>query len=326
MRKTVILVILCMLVAVILGKQLVIGVSNLWVGNDWNLFVSNEIKQILKSKGVKVIHTNAMGKTSQQVADVENFLSMGVDGVIIAGGEGPAFFEVSKKLKEAGIPVVGIDMFLPGAISSVASDNYSGGIQIGLFLVKYMGGEGKVIVLDTPGWQTLSIRKRTALAVFSEFPKIEIVGEYEVGTSDPVNSAYNIVSSALRSHPDLKGVLCTWGLPMVGAAQAVKEMGKTNQVVIVGADSDRPVLEEMAKPDAPAMACIGQDPRELGKIAANVIYDAVTKGITNIPPFVFGPTIMVSNRLPVEDFSKITSVDPLKCWDMIYPEYEKPLK
>ena len=324
MKKHLLTLVILSLVAVIFSKQIVIGVSSLWVGNDWNLFVSNEIKKVLKEKGVKVIHTNAMGKTSQQVADVENFLSMKVDGVIIAGGEGPAFFEVSNKLKEAGIPVVGIDMFLPGAICSIASDNYSGGIQIGLFLVKYMKGEGKIIVLDTPGWQTLAIRKRAALAVFKEFPNIKIVGEYEVGTSDPVNSAYNIVSNALRAHPDLKGVLCTWGLPMVGAAQAVKELGKTDQVVIVGADSDRPVLQEMGKPDAPAMACIGQDPRELGRLAANIIYEAVTKGVTSVPPFVFGPTIMVSNRAPSDDFSELLRVDPSECWDMVYPEYKKP--
>ncbi len=108
----------------VFAKQKVIGVTAIWMGNDWNIYCSGEIKKSLEAKGYKVIHSNAEGQTRKQVMDTENFMQRKVDGIIIAGGEGPAFIEVSKKIKAAGIPLVAVDMVLPGAISGVYADNY----------------------------------------------------------------------------------------------------------------------------------------------------------------------------------------------------------
>jgi len=85
------------LVTPVLAKQKVVGVSNLWLGNDWNARCNQTIIDYLEKKGCKVIVTNAGGNTSQQKADVENFISMKVNGIIIKGGEGDAFLDVSKK-------------------------------------------------------------------------------------------------------------------------------------------------------------------------------------------------------------------------------------
>ena len=81
----------------VFAKQKVIGVTAIWMGNDWNIYCSGEIKKSLEAKGYKVIHSNAEGQTRKQVMDTENFMQRKVDGIIIAGGEGPAFIELSKK-------------------------------------------------------------------------------------------------------------------------------------------------------------------------------------------------------------------------------------
>ncbi|MEM3658380.1 MAG: sugar ABC transporter substrate-binding protein [Candidatus Hadarchaeum sp.] len=314
------------------AEKKVIGVANQWLGNDWNRFCYDAIVERLQELGYEVIGTNALGVTSQQVADVATFIARKVDGIIIKGGEGPAFVDVAKEAFEAGIPVVAVDMYLDGAVVNIASNNWVGGVYLGLYMVNYMHRSGKYIILDTPGWHTLMQRREAALTVFKFFPAMVCVGSYEVGTTDPVQEAYNITKQALRAHPDLKGVLCTWGLPVVGAAQAVIEMGKQDQVVLVSADSDRPVLEIMGRPDAPPMANIGQLPKLLGRLAAEYIDQAVRigdvrKAIKLLPPLVFGPTYMISNRDPGMDFSEIFRVTPDKAWEIMYlPEYEKPWK
>jgi len=324
--------IVCALSGGLVGAQekKVIGVANQWLGNDWNYFCNEAVKSRLEELGYKVIDTNAMGETRRQVADVENFLSMGVDGVVIKGGEGYAFFDLSEKLWKAGIPCVGVDMYLPGAVASVSTNNYEGGVKLGMFLVNKMHREGKIIVLDTPGWQTLEQRRRCALAVLKDFPEIKIISEHEVGTAAPVDSAYTITKAVLRAHPDLKGILCTWGLPLVGASKAVRELGKQDQVVIVCADNDRPVLQEMARPDAPAMACLGQRPDMLGKIAAELIDKAVKAGSVEkaratLPTVAFGPTLMISNVDPISDFSEVRRQTVDESWEEVYAhKYKKP--
>ncbi len=305
------------------AEQKVVGVTSLWLGNDWNTFCSSGIKNYLEERGYKVIHTNAMGQTRQQIADTESLVERKVDGIIIAGGEGNAFFDVSNKAKEAGIPLIGVDMVLPGAISGVYADNYSGGTQMGLFMTNKIKGSGKVIVLDTPGWQSLLIRKRMALATFAEYPDIEVLNEFEVGTSDPITLAYNIVKGVLRQHPDLKGVITTWDFPTVGAIKAIKEMEKTDQVVISSADPGRPLLAEMAKEDAPIIMNMGQNARVLGQLAAKYIDIALTEGVDKVPLTVFGPTYFISND-PENDFSNLKPLTIIGAWDELYFDVKRP--
>jgi ABC-type sugar transport system substrate-binding protein len=299
------------------GAGKTIGVASLHLVNDWNNYATEAIKEYLEARGYQVIHTNAQDSTSQMVRDVENLIARKVNGIIIAGGEAHAFMELSTRAKNAGIKVIGMDMFLPGASSGVGADNYTGGTLIGEFMVNRMQGAGKYIVLNSPGWQSLSIRKRMAEAVFEDFPQMVNVGEFEVA-GDPVQIGYDSVKAVVRNHPDLKGVLCTWGMPCIGAAKAVQELGLQNQICVVSADSDRVVMEKMAESDAPKMANIGQAPRENGKIAAAMVDLAINRGDANMSTMVFAPTLMVSNGDPIADFPEIERTNMRDLWDKVY--------
>lgn len=304
------------------GKGKTVGVASLHLVNDWNTFATEEVRNYLEARGYTVIHTNAMDSTSQMVKDVENLIERKVDGIIIAGGEAHAFMNLSITAKNAGIKVIGMDMYLPGASSGVAADNYTGGTQIGQFMVNKMHGSGKFIILNSPGWQSLTIRRRMALAVFEDFPGMKLVGEYEVAT-DPLQSSSDFVKAAVQNHPDLEGVLATWGLPGIGAANAVQELGLQDQICVVCADSDREVMEKMSEDDAPKMANIGQDPRKNGAYAAEMMDKALTKGDADMPTMFFAPTLMVSNDDHNIDFPEIIRINMKDLWDRVYVEYER---
>ncbi|MDR1938958.1 MAG: sugar ABC transporter substrate-binding protein [Tannerellaceae bacterium] len=304
------------------GEGKTVGIASLHLVNDWNNFATDELKNYLEARGYKVTHTNAMDSTSQMVKDVENLIEKKVDGIVIAGGEGHAFMDLSITAKNAGIKVIGMDMYLPGASSGVAADNYTGGTMIGQFMVNKMRGEGKYIVLNSPGWQSLTIRRRMALAVFEDFPGMKLVGEYEVAT-DPLQTSIDAVKAAVQNNPDLKGVLCTWGLPGIGAAQAVQDLGLQKQIVVVCADSDREVMEKMSESDAPMMANIGQDPRINGAYAAEMLDKAINEGDENMPTMYFAPTLMVSNDDYIRDFPEIVRINMADLWDRVYVEYPR---
>jgi len=260
----------------VFAKQKVVGVSNLWLGNDWNARCNQTIIDYLEKKGCKVISTNAGGNTSQQKADVENFVSMKVDGIVIKGGEGDAFLDVSKKAWEANIPVVTVIMFLPYAVHNSVEDSWQGATNLAVWLVNQMHGSGKYIGMDAAGWHTLEVRKRAYNEVLRWFPDIKLIGEYhEVNPADPINNAYKITKATLRAHPDLKGVATTWGLPAVGAIKAVKEMKKEKQVSIISIDQEAALLAQMHKPDCPATAVVGIEPVIQGTEAAKALYGAM---------------------------------------------------
>jgi ABC-type sugar transport system substrate-binding protein len=313
-----------------MAEKKVIGVSNLWLGNDWNFIANQTIVDQLEDAGYEVLETNAQGRTNQQKADVENFIAKKVDGIIIKGGEGGAFIDVSKKAWEQNIPVVGVLMFLPGAVASTCSNSWEGNVNLGIWLANQMHGTGKYIVLDAAGWHTLVVRREAAESVLKWFPGIERVGEvHEVDTADPVNNSYAIVKATLRANPDLKGVVCTWGLPVVGAIKAIKEMGKADQVAVIGTDADRPVLAAMAEKGAPRTALLGLVPKENGAYAAELMkealkYKTVKEARQNIPALSVVPTVLMSNTQPGEEFDEKRVMDLDQAWEFFHSDRKKP--
>lgn len=302
--------------------QRVIGVSNLWLGNDWNARCNQNIIDYFEKKGDKVISTNAgAGGTAQQKADVENFVSMKVNGIVIKGGEGDAFLDVTKKAWEANIPVVTVIMFSPWAVNASVEDSWQGSTNLAVWMVNRMHGAGKYIGMDAAGWHTLEVRKRAFNEVLRWYQDIKLVGDWhEVDPSDPVNNAYNITKATLRAHPDLKAVATTWGLPAVGAIKAIKEMKKQDQVCVISIDQEPALLAQMHEPDCPPTAVVGIEPIVQGTETAKALdaamgYKTVQEAKDNLPALTVIGVSYVTNKA-IDEFKpkKIyESVDA--CWD-----------
>jgi ABC-type sugar transport system substrate-binding protein len=207
---------------------------------------------------------------------------------------------------------------------------WEGNVNMGIWLVNQMHGEGKYIVLDAAGWHSLVVRREAVEGVLKWFTGItRVANVYEVDTADPVNNSYSIVKSTLRAHPYLKAVVCTWGLPAVGAIKAIKEMQKEKQVAVVCTDADRPVLAEMAKPDAPHTACLGLDPNQNGLYAAELIADAlnyktVMEARASMNTLYVVPTDLISNTDPKKEFKtkRVMTLD--EAWQYYHSAHKKP--
>lgn len=73
------------------GTGLKIGLSQQHLTNDFNRGLLAGATAMAEELGAELITANAQGDSNKQVSDMENFLTMGVDAVIIGGGEAPAF-------------------------------------------------------------------------------------------------------------------------------------------------------------------------------------------------------------------------------------------
>lgn len=271
-----------------------VGVATQHMGNAWNKNAVQAIKDVLEPEGFTVNHQDGGGVTANQVAAVENFINQKVDYIIVCGGEGGAFNEVSLKAKDAGIPVIAIDMFVDGGITGIMCDNWSGGVQMGIYAVNKMGGAGKYILLDTSGWATLLDRGEGAESVLSSFKNIQKVGETrEVAASDPVTQGYEITKAALTADPDIKAILVTWNMPAVGVYNALREMNKIGDVTIISADTGDDVISAMLEDEAGDWGFMGQNSYELGTLAAQSVLDV--KAGKEVAFAQIGTTYFVSN-------------------------------
>jgi ribose transport system substrate-binding protein len=308
------------------GSGKVIGVATQHMGNAWNKNSVQAIKDVLEPYGFRINHQDGGGNTSAQVAAVETFITQGVDYIIVSGGEGGAFNAVSVQAHKAGIPVVAIDMFLDGGITGIMCDNWSGGVQMGIYAVNQMKGEGKYILLDTSGWATLLDRGEGAESVLSSFSKIRKIGSTrEVAASDPVTQGYQITKAALQADPDIKAVLVTWNMPAIGVYNALAELNKINQVTIISADTGDDVITAMLENGAGAWGFMGQNSYELGTLAADSVLTHASGG--TVPFAQIGTTYFVTNDDYIKgDIKTVKIQDPQEHWKEVLEPVLGPLQ
>ena len=93
-----------------------------------------------------------------------------------------------------------------------------------------------------------------------EYPDMECLGRYETG--DDTTSSYNQTKELLTANPDITAIEGSASTDVVGAAQAVEELGLAGKVAIVGT----------------SMTSIAQQYVEDGTIASFSVWDPAEAG------------------------------------------------
>ena len=305
-----------------IGGAKTIGLASFQLGNDWNIQVAEGVKAKAEELGWEVIQTNAEADNEAQLTALEGFLSQGVDGVVIPGGAGPTLEPIIAELKEAGIPVVTVDLTTENSVTDIFPDNYMTTELLAVYAINAMNGAtGSYAHLTIPdyGWKTVDIRDKVADLVF-EIESWTSVGVLDSGLTDAVNQSMTAVRSALLANPDLNLVYSSWGMPAVGAAKAIRESELQDQVFVVCTDADRIVLSEMVEEDSPIKGVIGQRPFDMGTMAIDYLEKAFN-GDTDIPKTAFAPFYFVTKNpelLP----PGVETVTPEEAWELLYPDVE----
>lgn len=117
------------------------------------------------------------------------------------------------------------------------NDNYGDGVAIAKAVCEKMGGKGKIAFLSgTIGASSHEQRLEGFNDVLKDYPDIEIVDDQR--DNDFVEKAIEITEAWMQAYPDLGGILCNNMSNPVGACQAVKDAGKSGEVIVGGMDHD----------------------------------------------------------------------------------------
>lgn len=120
--------------------------------------------------------------------------------------------------------------------------NYQDGAGLAEVLCKKLEYRGKVAVLvGTKGAPCHEDRALGAQDVMAKYPDMKIVAmEYD---EDNEEKAYDFTREFLARHADLAGMICLNMSNPVGAARAITEAGREDEIVIVGMDHDQEALQ-----------------------------------------------------------------------------------
>src|SRR6476659_2993055 len=126
-------------------KKYRFGFSQATILETWRVQFNKDMKrEAEKHPEIELIIADGQNKTEKQVADVENFISQGVDVLIVSPKESAGLTPVVEKAIDAGIPVIILDRNVntDRITQFIGGDNAVIGRAAGEYAVKLLGGPG----------------------------------------------------------------------------------------------------------------------------------------------------------------------------------------
>ncbi|BEP14141.1 ABC transporter substrate-binding protein [Acidothermaceae bacterium B102] len=168
-----------------------------------------------------------------------------------------------------GIKLVLVDTTLKDpskAISQISSDNLAGGAAAFAAIKQLVPGGGKVLVVNTkPGISTTDQRTQGFADAAKADSSFNYVGvQYD---QDSASIAAQVTSAALQKDPDIVGIFATNLFSAEGAATAIRQVGKSGKIKIVGFDADPDQITALK--GGTVQALIAQQPYQIGTNAVD---------------------------------------------------------
>jgi len=190
----------------------------------------------------------------KQIADIEDMMTKGVDGIVVLATESAPLTPVAKQAHERGIYIVNVDRgFLePVADVFLEGDNKAFGRKSAEFVAKKMGGKGNLVILSGIPCTVDTDRVNAALEVFKQYPEIKILGQQPAMWNR--EKGLSVMQNFLTQHPKIDAVWAQDDDILLGAQQAIKEAGREKEMFIVGGAGMKDVIKMVmdGNPQVPA--------------------------------------------------------------------------
>lgn len=219
--------------------QYLIGMSQANVAEPYRQKMDDDIAAAAADiEQFEVVFADAAQDNSKQVADVENFLTQGIDLLIISPNEAAPLTEVVSRAYEEGIPVIVLDRKINGDSYTtwIGADNYEIGVQAGEYVAtELLPDGGNVIEIKGLAGSTPAQERSDGFAEgIASNPDIQIVA---TGDGDWLRDRGQSQAEALlQANPDVQ-VVYAHNDPMAeGAYLAAQAQGLTD-LKFIGIDA-----------------------------------------------------------------------------------------
>lgn len=201
-----------------------------------------------------------------QINVVQDFITKGVDGIVLAPLDASSLVDVVDEARGEGIPTVIFDSGLADEeiiVSYVATDNYRGGQLAGRELAKALGEKGGVIMLRyNVGSESTEQRERGFLDAIAEFPDIEVLSSDQYAGTTVNDSIRNAEVELERFLDEVDGVFCVCEPNAIGMLRALENKELAGKVKFIGFDPSSELIGAMT--DGKLHGIVLQDPVKMG--------------------------------------------------------------
>jgi ribose transport system substrate-binding protein len=239
--------------------------------------------------------------TTEQVKQVEDLLTWGMNYLVILPHEGAAMYTTVKAASDAGVKCVIVDRGFDSTQADfgyvyLAGDNAGLGKLSGEFLAKYMKENGLTNYVAMGGMAT-PIDTQRMQAFFDEMEKESSLVNLEGGrnyqfTNWDSQKGLEVMENLLQKYPEIDAVFCQDDDVLTGVLAAINEAKRTDIKVAIGGAGSKVVFKKILDNDALVKATVTYPPR--------MIYEAIKLAIEYINGKTFPTTASETVILPAE--------------------------
>lgn len=252
-------------------SEFTVGFCGMTLNNEYHIIVANAVAQSCKALGIKceIQAGSEHASVEEQLTIIENYISQGVDGLILVPAASEGLISALQDCKDAGIPVINLDTKLDDntlqtlgeEIPFYGTDNYVGGQMVGELVAKmYPDGCKTAILRGVQGQTNDDDRYNGFLDKAGD--GVELVAEQHANWE--TDQGYTAIQNIIQGNSDLQVIYCENDLMGLGAYQAVEEAGLTDQIKIFSYDGVVAGLEYVV--DGKFVSTCAQQPIEMGKL------------------------------------------------------------
>ncbi|MCB7305740.1 sugar ABC transporter substrate-binding protein [Bariatricus massiliensis] len=182
----------------------------------------------------------------EQIQLLEQSLLDPPDAYCIVPADSDGITPAIEQINEADIPIINVNtMFYDEEVeylTFVAIDNYGMAYECSKAGAELIGGKGNVLILEgTTGSQTSIDRQKGATDGFAEYPDITVLDSQTANYAR--QEALTVTQNLLQKYPEVDMIWSAAGEMALGAAEAVSQAGRSDEIKIVTINAFKEMIE-----------------------------------------------------------------------------------
>ena len=252
--------------------------------------VREGIEKAAKANNVELVTADNKLDGATALANADNFITQGVQGVIEFQTDEKFGKVIMQKFKAKNIPVIAIDIPMPGATFFGVNNPVAGqmaGKGLGEWVKKNWNGQvDALVMLELPQSGPIPAARlkgqRDGLeSVIGKIPENKVK---HLDSKNTLEEARKLMTDTLTTLPNAKhiAVVCINDDTAAGAIAAAEAAGRKNQIAVVAVDASDRGREEIRKAGSPQIGSTASFPETYGEKIVPALLKAI-KG-EKLPP------------------------------------------
>jgi inositol transport system substrate-binding protein len=245
----------------------IIGVTYQNLQNEFVINIQDAMRKKARELNVKLIEVDGQGKAENQISQVENFLALDVDAIILNPfdqyGSAPVV-SIANREKKPVVVVNAIVVNLDKASAYVGSNDQEAGRIAAGYISKLLNGKGNIALIRGPNGHSAEIQRTEGIMeVLEKYPDIKII--FDQSANWDRTQGLELMENWLSTGRPLQAVIAQNDEMALGAQKAIEAAGRQKDIFVIGIDAIPDALR--AVKEGRLCATVFQDAHGQGALA-----------------------------------------------------------